>query len=123
MAAPTISWDPDVISLAPELAGLTVSAQESILEQVAEEVGTKQFGTQNRTNIAAVWLARHLGALELSKSFGGQLVQSVRAGDVSKTFQAPQVAQTVSAQAFNRTGYGIEYLRLCRLWLPRFAVT
>lgn len=121
MSAPTIGWS-DVVALAPELADLSPAGQDLILAQVAEEVSTTKFGSQERADIAAGWLARHLGTLAKKGGGAGGQLQSVRVGEVSKTF-AVQAAGSSWSEELARTWYGQQYLRCVRLWCPRFAST
>jgi hypothetical protein len=114
----TITWD-TVCALAAELTTLSAAAQTAVLDQVAAEVVVAKWPSQAKADLAASWLARHLGTL--AKQGGGTAaLQSVSVGGVSKTF-ATSVA--MDASSLQQTRYGTEYLRLRRAWLPRSAVT
>lgn len=115
----TLTWE-TVTALAPELASISVDTQEVILAQVALEVSVGTWGSQAKADTAACWLARHMGALR-QRGMGSPLVSSISVGGVSKTYSTPTEGGGGGA-ALSQTAYGAEYLRLVRLWLPRFAV-
>jgi len=116
--AVSFDWDA-VIVMAPELSALSTDAQDEVLAAVNDEVDAVAFGTAERADRAGLWLARHLGTMALTKWGGGSApVSSVSAGGVSKSFSiGSQLQDTLSL-----TKYGLEYLRLVRLFCPRFAV-
>lgn len=113
----TITWD-TVCALASELATLPAAAQTAVLDQVAVEVVVAKWPSQAKADLAAAWLARHLGTL--AKQGGGTAaLQSVSVGGVSKSF----AVSSTDPGSLQQTRYGAEYLRLRRSWLPRSAVT
>ena len=114
MSTTTVTWQ-DVAALAPELASVSAELQTAVLDQVTEEVCVEKWGTLARANIAAGWLARHVATI-YGRGQSGAL-SSVSVGGVSKSFSVPAGASRLS-----ETGYGREYLRLVRLWLPRMLV-
>lgn len=115
MAEITITWD-DVVALAPELASISAAGQTQVLAQVALQVKPDSWGSVERGNTAAIWLARHLATV--AKRRGTGALTGVRVGEVSKSF-----ATSSSKSDLESTAYGAEYLRLVRLWMPRFALT
>lgn len=109
MTAITITWD-DVVALAPELSAISAAGQTQVLAQVALQVSVTKWGSLERANAAAVWLARHVASV--SGKGGAGALTGVTVGKISQQF-----AQPLSLLALNTTRYGMEYMRLARLWL------
>lgn len=116
--ASTITWADvtgGVDGIGSELASLSVDSQNEILTQVALQVKPSAWGSEDHARAGRLWLARHLGSL---RKGGTGVLLGVTVGQVSKTFANP-----MSLGALQSTRYGNEYLRLMRIWLPRFATT
>jgi hypothetical protein len=115
----------DVVDLAPELSGVTAPQWARVLDDVALEVGVGVAGSQQRADRMGLQLAAHLATvrylLTSSALATGPLV-SISAGGISKTFASSPAAVSPGAQAFMRTRYGQEYLRLTRLFGRRLEV-
>lgn len=114
----TITWA-DVTALAPELASVGLATQSAVLAQVGLEVTTGKWGSLERANTAAAWLARHLGATFATGGGGSGELQSVSVGGVSKSYATSGGTDLSSLRS---TKYGREYLRLVRKWMPRMLV-
>ena len=112
----------DVLLVAAELNAVTDSEWAGIFDQVNEEVGIGNLGTQKRVDIAGVQLAAHLATVQQIRKGGGSTpgpLTSITIGGVSKSFAAPTMTRN---QALESTKYGQEYLRLIRLFGRRFLV-
>lgn len=112
-----ITWA-EVIALAPELAAVSIDGQNQVIAQVLLEINPSAWGSDTRAKAAALWLARHMATINGKGGVAGPVTE-VHAGAVGKSFG--MLAQWKSLLATTR--YGQEYLRLIRLWLPRFALT
>lgn len=122
----------DVLLAAPELTGKGTDPQwTQVLADVALEVNTSCLSAAVANRIG-IQLAAHFA----TERFGGTgaggggagasgPLQSVTVGPVSKTFAVSSAftSGSVSNAALATTKYGREYLRLTRLFSPRFAVT
>lgn len=109
----TITWE-EVTALAPELASVSSAGQAQILAQVQMEVAESKWGSPERAKTAAIWLARHMATFRGGSTAG---LSSISVGGVSKSFAG------ASESDFAQTKYGKEYLRLLKLWMPRFLLT
>jgi Protein of unknown function (DUF4054) len=112
----SIGWD-DVVGLAPELVVLTAVQQQICLNTCQDEITLANFGAQERVDRAALYYAAHIGTGMRLGLWGGPLT-GVTTGQVNKQFKQRQA----SAWPLDQTKYGMEYERLCRLFLPRFAL-
>jgi hypothetical protein len=111
----------DVEALAPELVGKVGStAWDRIIDEVnLRQVQDAAFSKPEKADTARIYLAAHLASLAKPGSgAGGTTLQSVRVGDVSKSF-----AVNSTAGALDRTWYGQEFQRLVRLYCSRFSLT
>lgn len=114
----------DVVLVAPELASLGPSAQTAILADVADQVNVGAFGSQERADRAAAYLAAHI-AVAGGYTGAGSIaasgpVMSQTAGPFSVTY-----AQPASSGAGNlgSTRWGLEYQRRCQtMILGRFGL-
>lgn len=114
-----LAWS-DVVVMAPELSDVPSGAQTEILAMVGREVAVSKWPTQALADEAALWLARHHGTFARpSRNGAGGLTQSATVGNVSKTVKLSQN----SVVALEATSYGLNYLRMVRLYCARFSVT
>ena len=126
-------WDKDQGGIAAELAGvLTDSQWDDILAQVDGQVGPTAWGSQTYADLGGRYLAAHLGTIRAQSNKGqAQLGQptgplaDVAVGQVRKSFAQPGgIADSSLAQmSLMATSYGIEFLRLRRMFCARMAIT
>lgn len=112
----TIAW-PDVAGLDPALASLTPTQQQICLNTCQDEITLAVWGAQERVDRAALYLAAHIGTL-MRLGMWGRPLTNVSVGQVTKGFKQRQDR----AWMFDQTMYGIEYMRLVYLFLPRFSL-
>jgi hypothetical protein len=127
-------YDASKGGIAPELAsGVTAEQWAQIIGEVDDQVGLNAWGgNQDRCNRAGIYLAAHLGTLRKSAAagIGGQAtpggpLTGVSVGQVSKQFATPGAvgAAGFSQAALMATAYGIEFLRLRRMYCARAFTT
>ena len=126
-------YDKSQGGIAPELAGLLDDSQwDDILMQVDFQVGPNTWGKQAFADLGGRYLAAHLGTLRAQANVGlSGLAQptgplsNVAVGGVSKGFAQPGgiAGSGISQLALMATSYGIEFLRLRRLYCARMATT
>ena len=112
----SIRWS-DVVSGAPApgLASLSVDAQDSILETVAETVNASAFGggESARCRRACILLAAYHGQVVVDAAEGvAGPVTSKSADGLSKSYAVAGAANDASMLALN--GFGRAYLALVR---------
>lgn len=106
-----LTWA-DVSLVAPDLASLGTTAQDAILADVADQVNVDAWGSQERADRAAAYLAAHIavagGYTGLGASSATGPVVSQSAGPYSQTFANPA---GMSVGNLSSTRWGQEYER------------
>lgn len=116
----------EVLLIAPELSEVTDAQWDFVISAADDEVATTYLGNQARADRMGTYLAAHLATVLYGAGFtgGGGVagpLTSVTVGNVSKTFAAPQSAAQAAGN-YERTKYGLEYLRLRKTFGPRVDV-
>lgn len=99
----------EVIAIAPELAGKETLIGTLIADAIIDFQGAP-WASETRAKRALKWLVAHQTVLVSRGSNGAGRLQSIRVGDVAKTF----AADARGDGEFAATPYGEQYLRLLR---------
>jgi hypothetical protein len=113
-----IAWQ-DVVNLCgADLSAVPALSQTAILAAVDLQLDPLELGT--RRDLAATFLAGHMGTLELRSALGpGGPLAGETVGPLDAKFQVPQPADPW----YGTTNFGIEFLRICRQNPARFGFT
>jgi hypothetical protein len=117
-----ITWDDDVVALAPDLEELQIEAQTLILAYVNRALNPAMFKSEAALTLARIYLAAHLGTNAMPGS-GGEVMGTVvseKVGDLQRTYGA--VAEASEGGGFESTTYGKTFqflVRTSRARLPR----
>jgi hypothetical protein len=113
----------DVIAVAPELGedGLITSAQWNMLIRLVVDFNEEAFGDANRTKDAAILYVAHLATLLYNQSEVQEApLQSIKVGDISKTFAVK--AEEAGSSDLTSTKYGTLLYAMLRMNPVRFTV-
>lgn len=120
MLTTKITFAEVITAVAPELASLPLDQTNPVLAWINEEINEAAYGSPELARVAARYLAAHVLTMNKTASGGNAPLQSIRVGDISKTFATSMAADV---HACSRTGYGVEYLRRVKNVNARWAVT
>lgn len=98
----------NVVAVAPQLATFPSGGQQSILTEVNAQIDDCVWGGTPAADTGRAWLAAHLATIIMRRGNGPLTAESV--GQLSRSYGAiPGIDGSLAL-----TGYGAEFLRLCR---------
>lgn len=102
----TITWS-DVLVLVPALSVITDTAlQTQLITDVGLRIRNADWG--DRANMAAKYLAAHIGAISLRKANAAVgPVSDISVDDVSRSWATPS-----EVNAYNSTNWGLMYMQI-----------
>ena len=116
-----ITWEDDVLPIAPELVDVPTDAQTIILAYVNTALNPSMF-TVPSLRLARIYLAAHIGTNALP-SAGGEVMGAVTSesvGDITRTYGA--ITAATNGSGFDTTSYGTLFtflVRTSKARLPR----
>jgi hypothetical protein len=123
----------DILLVARDLTAATLpdDVWADVIVEVKLEVSSAGWGSDANAKMGAKWLGAHKALLRKRAAAGGAgsaaagPLIAVTAGKLSKQYAAPKQSMTASPgdAALESTTYGLEFLRLRRLFGRRMAVT
>ena len=113
-----VSWA-SVTARAPDLSTVAAGSQTAILDDVLVLLSNASAWQSTALHeLAQIYLAAHLGTLNLRAAAGGSsggagAIASESVGDVSVSYSNPTTVDT-SAAAYTTTAWGLQFLALSR---------
>lgn len=120
MLSTKITFAEVLTAVAPELKDLPLDVTNPVMAWINDEFAEGNWPSLTQARRAAMFLAAHVLTMRARENGGTAPLQSIRVGDISKTYA---VSMAADAHACSTTGYGREYLRLHKRVNARWAVT